>query len=294
MNRLSLLMVCSAVALPAGCDRHHGRSAPPSAASLVAATNSYLEAAAAEILQPGASVFRLAEPGTCPGHFDIRPSQIEALRRCRVLLRFEFQASIDQRLGKLRDEGLHTAVIRVPGGLCEPDSYLAACRQVADALVSAGLVERTVAEDRLRTAESRVHALAARCREHIAARGWHGRPVICSLHQEAFCRWLGLEVAGTYSGADTASIGQVEQAIQAGERLAAAAVIANRPEGRKVADALGRRLNAPVVVFGNFPDFKDGDEPPFDALLVANVEALLAADAEPTTRGSLATETGPS
>lgn len=283
---LPLMMLCGAAAMPAGCNRHHGQAAPPAAAALVAATNSYLEAAAAETLQPGASVFRLAEPGTCPGHFDIRPSQIEALRRCRVLLRFEFQASIDQRLGKLRDQGLRTAVIRIPGGLCEPDSYLSACRQVADTLVEAGLVERAAADERLAAAESRVQALASRCRERLHAGGWEGRPVLCSLHQEAFCRWLGLEVAGTFSGADTASIAQVEQAIQAGERLAAAAVIANLPEGRKVADALGRRLGAPVVVFGNFPVFAEDGMPPFDALVTGNVEALLAAGAAAWTQGS--------
>jgi len=291
MTRFLLLMLCCAAAMPSGCRKEGEPSAPPAAAMLVAATNSYLEAAAAEILEPGAPVFRLAEPGTCPGHFDIRPSQIEALRRCRLLLRLEFQASIDQRLAKLREQGLGTAVIRIPGGLCEPDSYLAACRQVAEALVEAGLVDRATADDRLRAAGSRVQAQAARCRGRIEAEGWRGRPVICSLHQEAFCRWLGLEVAGTFSGADTASIAQVEQAIRAGESLSVAAVIANRPEGRKVADALARRLNAPVAVFGNFPEFEDGGEPPFDALLAANVEALLAARDQSLTRGTLTTET---
>ncbi len=291
MTRFLLLMLCCAAAVPAGCRREDERSAPPAAAMLVAATNSYLEAAAGDILGSTAAVFRLAEPGTCPGHFDIRPSQIEALRRCRLLLRLEFQASIDQRLARLREQGLGTAVIRIPGGLCEPDSYLAACRQVAEALVEAGLVDRATADDRLRAAGSRVQAQAARCRERIEAEGWHGRPVICSLHQEAFCRWLGLEVAGTFSGADTASIGQVEQAIRAGESLSVAAVIANRPEGRKVADVLSRRLNAPVAVFGNFPEFRDGGHPPFDALLVANVEALLAARGESPAGGTFTTET---
>ncbi len=240
----------------------------------MAASNSYLEAAALDVLDGRGTILRLAEPGMCPGHFDIRPSQVNDLRQCRVLLRFDFQRSLDARLGDLTGGSLEIREIRIPGGLCEPSSYLAACRQVADALVAGLLVDRTAAGQRLTAIETRVARTAASCRDRVNKAGWSGRSVVCSAHQDAFCAWLGLKVAATFSGADSASVGQIEEAIRAGESAAVSAVIANLPEGRRVADALGRRLSARVVVFGNFPTMQGGG-PAFDALLVSNVTALV-------------------
>ena len=50
------------------------------------------------------------------------------------------------------------------------------------------------------------------------------------------------------------------------------------PEGRRVANALAKRLGAKVVVFGNFPaPAPDNGQASFDDLLVDNVRALVEA-----------------
>lgn len=267
-------MLASAACQRSSADRSVPSSGP---AARVAASNSYLEAAARDVLDSPAPIVRLAEPGTCPGHFDIRPSQVNDLRRCRLLMRFEFQKSLDTALGHLVNNGLNIREVRLTGSLCEPPNYLSACRQVAEILVGHQVTDRQTAEQRLRAIEARVTAQGAWCREQIARSGWAGRSVLCSAHQEGFCKWLGLQVATTFSGADSASIGQIEQAIRAGDAGEVSAVIANLPEGRRLADALGRRLNARVVVFGNFPSMQ-GEGPAFDELLTANLRALLEAE----------------
>jgi zinc transport system substrate-binding protein len=233
-----------------------------------------LECAAGDLLGGTPPVLRLAEPGMCPGHFDIRPSQVAALRRCRVLLRFDFQQSLDRKLAAAVDDGLTIAEIRVGGGLCEPSSYLDACRQTAGALVAAGLLDRTGADERLRRIARRMEETAAACRQQVQALA--GVPVLASVHQEGFCRWLGLDVVAVFSAADTAGVGQVDDAVRQGEAAGAALVIANFPEGRKLADALAGRLGATVVVFGNFPALDRGHAR-FDDLVAANVAALVKA-----------------
>jgi zinc transport system substrate-binding protein len=277
MRKSAFLLVSCIALLSAGCGRSTPETAPAaSVAPRVAATNSYLEAAVLDVLGGQEPVLRLADPGMCPGHFDIRPSQVEDLRRCRLLLRFDFQASLDAKLSNVFDGGLKIREIRVSGGLCEPSSYLGVCRQVADALVAERLADRTAADPRLAAINNRIEARTVWCRDQVAKAGWAGRSVVCSGHQEAFCKWLGLKVAATFSGADSAAIGDIERAIRAGDSAGVGAVIANLPEGRRMADALGQRLNAKVVVFGNFPMLQ-GDGPPFDELLNSNVRALVGA-----------------
>jgi len=278
MRYRAVLCLMWAVVALVGCDRSavQGSTTTPKGTAHVAVSNSYLEAAFLDVMGATEPVLRLADPGMCPGHFDLRPSQVNGLRSCRILLRFEFQNSLDAKLGSVIEGGLRIGEIRIAGGLCEPSSYIATCRQVADALVLGQVTDRASADGRLVEIEKRLNAKTDWCRRQVDQAGWGGRAVICSGHQEAFCTWLGLKVVATFSGADTASIEQIEEAIRAGDSRAVGAVIANLPEGRRLADALGQRLKAPVVVFGNFPAMQ-GSEPSFDALLTTNVTALLGA-----------------
>ena len=263
-----VLLLALLATLAGGCERP---AAPP---AKVAAANSYLEAIAVELLGPGVPVDGLAAPGMCPGHFDIRPSQVQRLRACRLLLRFDFQGALDNKLSSLSDEGLQIAQIQPSGGLAVPETYLAAAGQVAKALVEAGLLKQADADARLGGIEARLSDLPRRVRAQLAKANLIGSTVVTSAHQEAFCRWLGLNVAGTFSGADQASTSQLKQAFQAGKDSGATLVIANRPEGRKAADALADRLAARVAIFDNFPDTSTGPAC-FDAMVEANVRTLV-------------------
>lgn len=256
---LSLLPACS--------------PAPPTPATRIATTTSYLEAAARDLIGDDVRVVRLAEPGTCPGHFDIRPSQVNELRQCRALLRFDFQKSLDARLAGGATDSPPIAEISLRGGLGRPDSYLTACQQTASRFVALGVMTSTDADARLKAITNQVAALAADLTNHVARAGLRGVPVLASSHQRDFCEWLGLQVVGAFRAADTASVREIEEAIAAGKLASVKLVIANLPEGRRTADALAERLGARVVVFENFPALVAG-RVSFPQMLTANVGAL--------------------
>lgn len=250
-----------------GCKKSDSRDKPD-----VAATNSYLGCAVKDILGTKTPVLLLSQPGMCPGHFDIRPSQVQKLRSCRMLFRFDFQKQLESKLSRLSKSGLRFFEICLSGGLCEPRSYLSTCRQVAESLVEAGLLTRQQADERLETIRLRLEKKQAWCHRQLS--GYTDIPVISSVHQEAFCRWLGLKVIATFSGADVGSVNQIDRAVCTGEKAGVKLVIANLPEGRKVADALAHRLGAKVVVFKNFPA-ANGANCSFDNLLTSNVSELV-------------------
>jgi ABC-type Zn uptake system ZnuABC Zn-binding protein ZnuA len=271
---LGAALVLGLLVLPA-CHR----SDAPASGPKIATTTSYLEAAARDLLGDNLSVVRLAEPGTCPGHFDIRPSQAAELRQCRTLLRFDFQKSLDAKLAGAGTNEPRVAQVSLPAGMCRPDSYLAACRQIADHLVALDLLARTNADTRLQAITSRLNALSREATNRLAQAGLAGSPVIASAHQRDFCEWLGLRVAAAFRAADTASIGEIEEAIDAGKLARIKLVIGNLPEGRRTADALAERLKARVVVFENFPALRNG-RVSFDEMISANVDTLLRAAAQ--------------
>jgi zinc transport system substrate-binding protein len=266
---LSAFILASAI-LAGGCTRNDNRSAQPT----IAVTTSYLESAVRDLVGDDVNVLRLAEPGACPGHFDIRPSQASELRRCRMLLRFDFQSSLDPILSGEGTNQAHIAAVTIHTGLCLPESYLSCCQQVATALVAEGWLSQTNADSRLRGIEMRLDALTQDTTNRVAKARLAGIPVISSGHQKDFCQWLGLKVAATFRAADTASVAEIDNSISTGSLAGTKLIVANLPEGRRTADALAERLKANVVVFGNFPIPKNG-RIRFDDLIVQNVADLI-------------------
>lgn len=287
-NHVAKLLLVPLMLIPAACrpaarstgpvDANHGSRARHESvdrASPIAAANSYLAAVVLDLLGENEPLVTLAEPGMCPGHFDFRPSQARQLRACRLLVRFDFQQSLDARLSDDPAEAPCVAAVTVHGGLCEPDTYESACRQLAEAMVQAGRLSPDDAKRRLAAIGQRMDQLNAWMIQEVEAAGLSGTPTLASGHQAAFCHRLGLDVAATFESVDTARPGQIDEAIHAGEKTGARLIVANLPEGRQLADALADRLGARVVVFGNFPT--DSGPRGFDSLVRANVAALVEA-----------------
>lgn len=266
------MIVLSAALLGLGGCQKASSSTP--AHHPIAVSNAFLEAAVGDLLGGELGCYTLAGPRMCPGHFDLRPAQMADLRQCRLLLRFDFQQALDRKLEELRNDGLEIVAVKIAGGLCEPESYLDACRQIGEALVAHQLLTRDQADKRLQKIETRMTELTDWCHREIVQAALKDKPVLTSGHQADLCRWLGLNVAGTFSSADTASSTQIDRVIEIGRQTHPIAIIANRPEGTKLAERLAERLNAPLVVFDNFPAI-EGIDHPFDQLVRDNVSRLL-------------------
>lgn len=270
-TRILVFLVALAAALVAGC-----RSRAPAGRdrSAVVTTSSYLHCVAREFLEDGA-VSCLVPPGMCPGHFDLRPSQAAGLRGSAMLVRFDFQAKLDDRLASLGGERPPIVAVSVPEGLCIPAKYLQACRQVGEAMVEAGMLEQTRAAGRLEQVEARLGRLQAQLAEATRKAGAAGAPVLATTRQAAFCRHLGLEVVGTFSASDTIRVSEIKDCLARGREANVRCVIGNLQEGSAAATRLGEQLAVPVVMFSNFPDTSSGDGSGFDAMVRHNVSLLL-------------------
>jgi zinc transport system substrate-binding protein len=265
------LMTVASVLIGCGASSANEHGSPR-----VAVSNSYLEAAVRDLMEDRVAVLRLAEPGSCPGHFDLRPSQARQLRDCRILFRFDFQEGLDARAQGSALSGPTIAIVTPAGGLGVPATYLDACRQTGTALVAAGLLDADELEARLRQVRDRLEQLSEGVRAQVVAAGLPGRPVVISHRQEAFASWLGLDVIARFSAADTARPSEIEQVIQSGRQHEAPLVIANEPEGTRLAQALAERLRVGMIVWANFPP-ADSSAAAFDTMLLANIRRLVAA-----------------
>ena len=266
-HALSLVVL---LALVIGCRETNN----PQGTVEIAVTNSYLECVVRDLCPEGGEVLCLAPPGMCPGHFDISPAQVRQLRNCRVLLLFDFQQSVEEKLSRLRDGGLRMQRVEAPAGLCVPDTYLATCREVGRILSGVYPEKAAQLQERLAAVEGRLQTLATSLRAAVAGSGIAAAAVLTSQHQAQFSEWLGLRPVATFIGSDLETMAGIDQCLQKAVGQDIRFVIANRQEGTGLAEALAERLHAKAVVFSNFPQSCEGGDG-FDRLLRDNVGLLL-------------------
>ncbi len=245
----------------------------------IAVTTSYLECAARDVAGDAFDFVRLVPPGMCPGHFDIAPSVIKDLKNCPLLLRFDFQKSIDPKLRPLMSKRLIISGITAPEGLCVPESYRLILRDTRKALCDVFPGRKAEFDVSLNRALLSLSALEKECQARIKEAALRGEEVVASGHQAVFAKWLGLNVVATYSGASASTPRELEKVIDKGRSSRVRFIIANLQEGNQQSDALAAHLGAKVVVFSNFPNMTPQQDT-FAALIRTNINNLLNANTE--------------
>jgi ABC-type Zn uptake system ZnuABC Zn-binding protein ZnuA len=204
----------------------------------------------------------------------VKPSDVARQQGSVALLRFDFQAPLEERLFGNRDSRPRLIVVPGPKGLCVPENYMTACETLAGQLRA---VFPDVATDQWDSAISqlreRMERLSRELRGRVEDAGLTGAPVIASAHQAVFCKWLGLNVVATFSAADMDSPAPMESLVSKGRTAGVRFVIGNLQEGSQAGEALARHLDAKLTVFSNFPAMT-ADEPGFDQLVRNNLRAL--------------------
>jgi zinc transport system substrate-binding protein len=250
------------------------RSATESDRPGIGVTTSYIECAVTDVAVTGFRIVRVLPPGGCPGHFDITPGTIDQLRQTSLLLRFQFQQSLDAKLERLTQAGLKVVPLPSGKGLCIPATYLSVCQAVCVALCDRWPDQAASFRRRLAETQARLDKLAGECRDMIRQSQLSQTKVLASDHQAAFCEWLGLAVAGRFSGGEASKLSELTDSLASGRKGQARLVIANRQEGDQLARSLAERLGVPFVVLSNFPSMEPGQQT-FDELIRANVADLI-------------------
>lgn len=235
----------------------------------IVVTTTMLQEAAREVLgglkEP--EVVLLLPPGSCPGHFDLSPRSLPALRSARAVIQHDYQGVLEQKMEQIGAKGIAVVSIATPASLLVPDNYAALARGVAGILCEKFPGQRDKIQGSLAKIQGRAQALGLKVRERAAR--WKGVPVIASFNQKEFCEYLGLEVVGIVRRPEEVSPREFEELL--GQK--AAAVIANLQEGVQAAESLAKRKGIPLVVFSNFPD-AEGYGKGYEGLMEANLAKL--------------------
>lgn len=258
--KVTLLLLPSLAAL-AGCGPREGPR------MRVVASTANIGAIIKAVAGARAQVTTIIPAGMCPGHFDVRPSDVVAAEEAKLLINQGWERWFPRLVESVRSRGVVVVTCTTSGNWMVPRVHVKAARELTGMLAqvdSAGAKAYTAAAARyVAEVESSARAVELLFREERLP------PVIASEQQAALLEWLGFRVVATYGRPEDLSARELARLAQVAVDSGVGLVVDNLQSGADAGRSLAEALGVPRVTLTNFPD-----ERGYPHTLIANAEAL--------------------
>jgi len=273
---LALLAVCVVAGLTTCYTRQGGG---------IVAGSAHLEAIVRALTDgdPAVAIHNLVPAGMCPGHYDMKPSDVAAVAGAQVVLLHDWQQGMPgvKRLveaANVPPERLH--ILQVEGNWMTPEAHGRAVQAVAEVLSQQPEADGQVYAERAAGLVEAGRALEEQARRELDKAEVSGMKVVVSEKQAPVLAWAGFDVVGTFGRAEELSVADVEALVALAKEQHISLVVVNLQSGdTEMGKAIAREAGAVHVVLTNFPGGFPGTET-WEQALATNVDRLVEAVAK--------------
>jgi zinc transport system substrate-binding protein len=213
-------------------------------------------------------VTTIAPAGMCPGHFDVRPSDIAAVNRAELLLNQGWEEWLPDLESAIENPRLKRVTAVTKGNWMLPTVHKQAVLEVFSLLAKLDSGWADTFRMRAESYSARVDSAWTAARSMLQDRKLP--TVLTSDRQEPLLRVLGFEIAATYGRPEDFSAQELSRLAQIGVDRNVGLVVDNLQSGPDAGLELARSLGARHVNLSNFP--LDDDYP---QTLLDNVRSLV-------------------
>jgi zinc transport system substrate-binding protein len=222
----------------------------------------------------------LIPPGVCPGHYDVKPSDIEALANSKALIIHNYQQNYQNILGAIdaaQNADLAIRVINMTGNWMVPSVQAEGVGKIAQALGEIYPENADYYQENATEREQAILAYGAAVEDRLQDAEVNGVKVICAEMQAGFVSWAGFDIVATFGRPEDLTPAQVADLIDEAQGAGAALIIDNLQSGSTTLGAsLEQDVAAIPVTISNFPGGLENTET-WEQAIDKNVDLLLAA-----------------
>jgi zinc transport system substrate-binding protein len=224
-----------------------------------------------ESLLPSAhfDVVSILPPGQCPGHYDVKLTDIAKVKRADLVVSFIGMPFMQQAEV---DAGKQLLIDARDRNWMAPDSYIAGLNLLAERFSARFPEYRQLIGARMETASLEVEEKNKNLSDRIKRSGVSQKTVIASSMLKEPLEWMGFRVIGEYGRPESISAKEIADLIRVGRKQKAVMIVDNLQSGPEAGRGIAEALGVPHVALSNFPSEKG-----YAATLSDNVDAVLAA-----------------
>ena len=266
-----LLLSLAAGMLLSGC-------ATESAAKLKVVTSTSLIAQIVErVGGDKVSVVNIIPPAQCPGHFDVKPGDIQKLADARLFIIHNWQCEkfSDALIASANNKNLTTVKVEMAGNWMTPPVQRDATDKIAAALSQIDSDNGAAYQKAATEYKAKVTAKESEIKAKLGQVNLAAVNVLCDEQQTGFVKWVGLNVIATYGRPETFTPQVVKDLVDKGRTGKVALVIDNMQTGGEAGKSLAEQLGVKHIVLSNFPGGYENTET-WEKAIDKNIELILS------------------
>jgi len=256
-----------------------GGCAAKGAEKLQVATSTGLLAQIAErVGDEMVDVVNIIPPAQCPGHFDVKPGDIQMLADADIFLMHGWQGEkfTDDLIASANNPDLSVFKVDVPGNWMTPQVQSQAIDIVTGIIGQADERNSAAFQKNAATFKTSVNAKGAEMADKLARANVSEVNVLCADQQAGFIQWAGFNVVATFGRPEDLTPQVVKELVDKGREGKVILVIDNMQSGQDAGAGIAEELKSARVILSNFPGGYEGMET-WEKTIEYNVALLLTA-----------------
>jgi zinc transport system substrate-binding protein len=225
-------------------------------------------------------VVNIIPPAQCPGHFDVKASDIQKLADADLFLLGGWQGEMfsQELIDSANNPDLTVVTLDIPSNpqsnWMTPSVQQEATGGVATALSQVDADNSATYQASAAEYKNLIETKATEIRGKLAGENLSNINVICSGMQAAFLKWVGLDVVVFYGRPDSLTPQVVKDLVDKGREENVTLIIDNLQSGKDTGAGLAEELGCARIILSNFPGGFDNTET-WEKAIDRNIELIL-------------------
>jgi len=208
------------------------------------------------------SVINIIPPAQCPGHFDVRPGDIQKLADARLFFIHNWQGEkfSDDLIASANNKELTVVVVELAGNWMTPSVQQAATDKIAAVLTQIDPGNSAAYQQAAGEYKAVIAAKESEVKARLGQVNLAAVNVLCDEQQAGFVKWAGLNIIATYGSPETFTPQIVKDLVDKGRAGKVMLVIDNMQTGGEAGKGLSADLGVKHIVLSNFPGGYDNTD----------------------------------
>jgi len=250
------VLLLTLVVLPLGCTSE----ATPNLK--VVTTTSLIASIVEKVGGDKVQVANIIPPAQCPGHFDVKPSDIQMLADAQLFLTHGWQGEMfsTDLIESADNPELKVVSLNIPGNWMTPTVQAQAVGNITSTLAEIDPQNASYYQNNARSQQAAITAKGNELKARLEAGNLSQFNVICSEQITGLVQWTGFNVIASYGRPEDLSIKDLQDLIEKAKEASVALVIDNLQSGFNAGEAMVQDIGAIQVTLSNFPGGLDDTE----------------------------------
>jgi zinc transport system substrate-binding protein len=215
-------------------------------------------------------------PAQCPGHFDVKPGDIQKLADADLFLLHGWQGEkfSQELIASANNPDLAVVKLDIEGNWMTPQVQSEAVDKITSALTQADAENSSYYQKSGTEYKDVIAAKEAEIKAKLAQANLSTINVMCADQQVGFVKWTGFNVIAIFGRPDSLTPQVVKELVDKGREAGVTLIIDNMQSGQDAGAGIAEELGCARIILSNFPGGYENTET-WEKAIDYNIELIM-------------------